>query len=461
MSSHSKHRMSLLMLPIVVAAGLAIALKAIEWRQSIRVAELSGRVTQGDAREAIVAVQELAAIANPPVRALVSAAASDQREAALVAQASIDRLLRRWQRSIDSQNRAKAVCDQLSELAQSLDETKPKFVKADHAWLVSTVRKILRIANELPTTEVPLIALHCDAVLVAIGTGDFHEEPEALPGAVMIDDSIASTPMQASVSEAKDLPVGMQQLASPVADDKTLQESAPAPYAPPLSAEPLAKTEDATANRLMDSTTSNELRVDADKSDSGGAKDKLSPRTAIAPQIGGTSPVFRILPTVPSNGSFNGDHSSRLQHDSRISAESGVGTANNPLGDMATRDLLKSWLESEGGEGQMLARELSRRGFGKLSKSLVKQYFSEDPQDRIRLVNQAQAQRGGGAEAWLLLLASDSDADVRLFAVTFMATSNNAALMEKAWQIAIRDRDPRIADLAGRLRERRDGRIRR
>jgi hypothetical protein len=42
-----------------------------------------------------------------------------------------------------------------------------------------------------------------------------------------------------------------------------------------------------------------------------------------------------------------------------------------------------------------------------------------------------------------------------------MATSNDAELIEKAWQAAIRDRDPRIADLAGRLRERRAGLLRR
>jgi hypothetical protein len=38
--------------------------------------------------------------------------------------------------------------------------------------------------------------------------------------------------------------------------------------------------------------------------------------------------------------------------------------------------------------------------------------------------------------------------------VTIMAASNDP-LIEKAWQVAIRDRDPRIAGLAERLRERR------
>ena len=79
----------------------------------------------------------------------------------------------------------------------------------------------------------------------------------------------------------------------------------------------------------------------------------------------------------------------------------------------------------------------------------------------MRLVDRALAQPGSGSEAWLLLLAGDADPDVRLFAVTFMATSNNAALVEKAWQLAIRDHDPRVADLAARLRERNDQPFRR
>jgi hypothetical protein len=79
----------------------------------------------------------------------------------------------------------------------------------------------------------------------------------------------------------------------------------------------------------------------------------------------------------------------------------------------------------------------------------------------MRLVDNVLAQPGGGSEAWLLLLAADSDPDVRLFAITFMATSNNTALVEKAWQAAIRDHDPRVADLAIRLRERRESPLRR
>jgi hypothetical protein len=40
--------------------------------------------------------------------------------------------------------------------------------------------------------------------------------------------------------------------------------------------------------------------------------------------------------------------------------------------------------------------------------------------------------------------------------LTIMATSDDPLLLDKAWQVALHDRDPRIAGLAERLRERRD-----
>ena len=74
-----------------------------------------------------------------------------------------------------------------------------------------------------------------------------------------------------------------------------------------------------------------------------------------------------------------------------------------------------------------------------------------------RTVCQREQGRGPGANsrAWLILLAADEEAEVRLAAVTLMATSTDATLLEQAWQAAIHDRDPRVAAMANRLRERR------
>ena len=88
----------------------------------------------------------------------------------------------------------------------------------------------------------------------------------------------------------------------------------------------------------------------------------------------------------------------------------------------------------------------------RLTPQLVKQLFSEKVEDRLRLVDDVLTDPKIDARPWLIVLADDSDGDVRLVAVTIMATSNDPQLIEKAWQVAIRDHDPRIAGLAERLR---------
>jgi hypothetical protein len=99
---------------------------------------------------------------------------------------------------------------------------------------------------------------------------------------------------------------------------------------------------------------------------------------------------------------------------------------------------------------------LAERGFGRLPSKLVQRLFSDNADQRLRLIDDILIEPGIDARPWLLLLADDADADVRLLTVSIMATSNDATLIEKAWEVAINDRDPRIAGLAGRLRERRD-----
>jgi hypothetical protein len=97
---------------------------------------------------------------------------------------------------------------------------------------------------------------------------------------------------------------------------------------------------------------------------------------------------------------------------------------------------------------------LKERGFNRLPAPLVEKLLS-NAHDRLKLVDDLLQEPDINARPWLILLAGDVDAEVRLAAVTVMATSNDASLVEYAWQTAIHDRDPRVAALANRLKERR------
>lgn len=454
-----RRRLSLLTLPVVVTIGFLVVAKLTAWQRSDLIADLADCISHGETRDAMEAVHKLATIPNPPIPVLVTAAAADEHETAGAAQVAIDRLLRRWQREVESKKRYGAIAGDLSELAKSLAATQTEFSDSDHAWLEATVRKILRIADKFPPAQTPLVAVHCDAVLTAIGAGRFPMKPDELPGANDFDGVITGMAEGKAASQPKFTSSESSQGANGRAHSA---ESELTPFNPPATTQPLPYSGDDTAGNSPDDPTVNELRGRNSDSDGEATSDRLSSRPLLPGRSAGAPPVFRILPAMPINVLPNGGTApNRLTPDSRTAAEGRADSSSNPLASTDSRELLRTWVSSENADSQPIERELARRGFGKLTKPLVHQFLSDNPQDRMRLLDNVLAQPDGGSEAWLLLLAGDADPDVRLFAVTFMATSNNAALVEKAWQAAIRDHDPRVADLAGRLRERREGPLRR
>lgn len=471
-SQSKRRRASLLSLPVVVVAGFLLVAKLAAWQQSDIVADLADCVAHGETREAMDAVRKLAAMPNPPIPVLVAAAASDEHETAEAGQVAISRLLRRWQRDIQKKHRIGAVANQLCELAQTLAEKQNDFAKSDHPWLAITTGKILKLANKLPAKRTPLVAIHCDAILAAVDAGG----SVTVPGAAAADSGLATTgkiekaPF-APAAVSSDRESGKAELErelsayAPQPVDKGSQASGHASHIEPTT--PSAPPYPANSSSTESTLKFDDEGTGAPASSGGAADDELSEhvpsRSNRLQNADWSQPIFRILPAMPIEiGSLGGRAAENMGENSRSTAQSGRPVAaDGRLVGVGSRELLRRWLAVEDGDARTIERELAGRGFGKITTRMVRQYLSDDAEERMRLVNDVLARPGAGAGAWLLLLAEDSDAEVRLFAVTLMATSNDAALVEKAWRVALRDRDPRIADLAGRLRERRAGTLRR
>ena len=128
--------------------------------------------------------------------------------------------------------------------------------------------------------------------------------------------------------------------------------------------------------------------------------------------------------------------------------------SDEPSDAVDSRSLLTRWLATGGPQREAIEAELKRRGFDGLRSDVVRLALSDDTAGRVQLVQDLLALPGAGAKAWLMLLADDADAEVRLAAVTLMVTSHDRQLWDKAWQVALHDQDPRVARLADRLRQR-------
>ncbi len=74
-----------------------------------------------------------------------------------------------------------------------------------------------------------------------------------------------------------------------------------------------------------------------------------------------------------------------------------------------------------------------------------------DVAQRLALVEQTAELPSASARRLLRLMLEDSHADIRLRALTTLATTNDPQLASLAKEITLRDKDPRVADLAAEL----------
>ena len=106
-------------------------------------------------------------------------------------------------------------------------------------------------------------------------------------------------------------------------------------------------------------------------------------------------------------------------------------------------------LRAEDKETMSRARgELIRRGFTEVDLELARRLFDPDVEVRKRLARSLPGLTSIDAASWLLALCRDPDSDVRMTAVTLMATTGDPGLLERVEAMAREDADSRIRDLA-------------
>ncbi len=469
MSAPTKRRHALyyLSFPLVTAIVFLLVAQLAAWQRAEIVAELADRVAHHETHEASAALRQLAAMPRPPLDVLVAAATSADPNIAEEAQRQIAGLLRRWKRQLDEERGVRTVARRLSELAVLLAREQANFDSSDHRWLVNTSRRILKLSNRVPPGQSPLVAAHCDSILAAIGNGDtaalaFAERdtmrsqpvvtPVAAPSEMMDVEQPSPALLERAVPDSESQPLTSAYDSLHQALIAAEREAAAAPSSRVDQELVTGRNSERSQDESADEESSQELR------------DEVS---HVTPWFGAADspwraewshPFLRTLPEMPIKASRVWDSMPEVESPPSeffpIPANSENGRRVLMRSD--SRKLLERWLDARGSEAVALEEELASRGFGRLSARLVQKLVAHAPAERLQLVDEVLVEPGIDARPWLIVLADDADADVRLLAVTVMATSGDAMLLEKAWEVAINDHDPRIADLASRLRERRD-----
>jgi hypothetical protein len=426
----------ILSLPIVVATiWLAFAAAAHLSRNRL-VAQLNAQIDEGKPDVAVQSVRQMARMTDPPLDALVAAAASANDSVAQAARSSIDGLLDVWVEKIAIGYASATATANLQALAAALDEHRKAFPTTDHSWLADITQKIVRLANRSSAGDASGIALHCESVLAMTGP-QRNTVPQT---STMSADRATGQAPQSVASNAGH--AGTTRTAVPSTMDNIFNS-------PPQSAlRSIARDDQSDAARAFDSKsrTRTPNRIDSNWNPRWERRD--ADDTASGPQLAS-----------PSTSDASSDGFKSTIGESSPAARDPKPPAGWEKYD--SRKLLETWLSARGNAKFAMEHELARRGFTPLSPELVRPLLSTAAADRIQFVHHVIEVPGIDAKSWLTLLADDQDADVRLEAVTVMATSKDPDLIEKAWQAALHDHDPRIASLAARLRDRHSGTQRR
>jgi hypothetical protein len=432
----------LLSLPLAVAAIWLTLAAVANWQRNQLIDQLTTQIIEGNRRGSLAAISALTSAPRPLLEPIVRAAASPNRTLAEGAQLAVSDLIDQWQLQTESRRNARAAADGLDELAAALDANRATFAPQDGPWITRTVGAMIRLANRTSPAAGLELTMHCESLMAAAS----HSHLAATS-------SVSPSPASPAASQTERAGAPGNSLSRPATNanskidvtpsgeptDSTAAESAFS--APPQSAYQTIAASEASATDHPAATRSAAPQAgdgkarwswpDADSGLNQGSTGDGGASGAARSRTGDSSPAgANFIETTP------------------VSAES--------LKSVDSRSLLQRWLTANETTWPPLERELARRGLGKPNAEIARILFSDRVEDRIRLVHEILAAPGINTNAWLQLFTEDANADVRLAAITLMSTSNDPQLMEQAYQATLHDRDPRVADLAARLHDRRD-----
>ena len=256
------------------------------------------------------------------------------------AQQAIDEYLKFCHREVKAERNTKLVSRQLAVLAEAMAIERHLFSEADFPWVERTTRKVLRLANQVPSKTAPLVAARCDEILTAIASGGL---PANSPSTTAVKNL---TLVGNGVREAPDGKPGVVS----EGDDRQLAELAARPWgeAPVVGVEAGGKTFPIT----LETPGKREPATEWDGNSDAAADASTDGPSESNWKAQWTHPILRSLPAQPTHAA----PSVRDGVDAKVvtpPAEAGVepkvsDAANQPFDGVDSRKLLARWLAAEG-----------------------------------------------------------------------------------------------------------------
>lgn len=387
------------------------------WHKRHLATQLAAQIDSAPDEEARILVHELAALGTVAIDELVAHTLSPRVIVAETARTEVNDALANH-RILLARKGHERDAEALVRLAEALAENSEQFGPVGRRWAESMMLKLIDLTEQVPPAQASIILDHSSTLLANI--------PPNGPRQQSLESSVSqSVPQESAVA------------ASPTIDLHTLavpSEAALARSTPPANQPPAQKAAPPVTQH--------------------------KPATTPEPQPAKVDRNVTTLPWVSS-----GKSSLSVEVDDPKTQENSTGLVDVPspletqqriarMRGLSTRVLLEKLAHADRFMAGPIRHVLELRGVSRQEIELTATIFASDISRRLELVEQTAKLPAATARRILRLMLEDSHADVRLLALSTLATTDDPQLPALAKEITIRDKDPRVADLAEELMRR-------
>jgi hypothetical protein len=400
---------------LMLAAGVWLWPRMSFWQQhrlAIRMVEELEHAKSPNSR----ALRQIATIGYPAIDALILAAASEKSQIALEAREIVEEQLATWKnRSVADEDFSLTV--PVSILASALAEHVDALGPHGQQWASRLSLELVELAAEMPAAEaVPLLA-DCSAVMASVTP----------LGPRMRTLSSGNSP---SLSNETALPLPSMKLRYLASDQAMMGNEG-------MLDTPFISMADELATPLKPSDSMDLPPLPRDSN-------WVPEWSRRAPLASNSNPVDEL----PHTGSSTAAPSDPVL---MIPSPDEMATLFEELKREETPGLLNRLSSADHYTAAVIRSVLKERGIGKEELSLATRLVAADSVERLQLVDDLKVLPARTARRWLRELLTDKNSDVRLKALTAMATTNDPELVGIAREVAVQDSDSRVTELAARI----------
>ncbi|NOY42110.1 MAG: hypothetical protein GXP26_09770 [Planctomycetes bacterium] len=407
--------------------------KVVSWNQQQLASRLAAKIKAADEDNTRIPLRQLASLGTAALHPLVEASTSERSKVAEQARLIINEQFESWRLQAEA-NRHFDLATPTTTLAEALADRIDKYGPRGKQWAESLALRLIVLAETIPANKAPAMLEDCSRILAAVPASgprlrNLPTTPVQTSSASPRLPAIPNMPLSAFAVPSETV------LNTPTLKPNHLEQQTPVYPADPSTVSIVPRTSD----QLPPPNPSNW---------SPEWRNEITPLPSAKPLA--TAPLQPAVPPLPTSTN-QPKKASHLFLDIPSPAE--MDQQIKRLRQKTSQELVQLLPRDDLFKAGPIRAVLRERGLTDAEMNLTKQFSSAQVGDRLQLVDDLSVLPAATARRWLRWLLKDKNAEVRLRALSAIATTADPGLYNIARDLAINDQDPRIAKLASRIME--------